>query len=54
MKDTSHPPRGEWIEISLKTRSTTLLWSHPPRGEWIEISFLRCGRYAMRVSPPAG
>ena len=35
----SLPMRGEWIEISPKTRHNSRSWSLPMRGEWIEIDW---------------
>ena len=33
----SHPSRGEWIEIILRSQTRPNRRSHPSRGEWIEI-----------------
>ena len=33
----SHPSRGAWIEMLLKSPSRTSFMSHPSRGAWIEI-----------------
>ena len=34
---TSHPARGEWIEITDGIIFSSSTMSHPARGEWIEI-----------------
>ena len=35
---TSHPTRGEWIEMHKKISQNEIAdMSHPTRGEWIEI-----------------
>ena len=52
---TSHPARGEWIEI---VDALTALMrdreSHPARGEWIEMSYSHSYGVVPPVSPREG
>ena len=46
--------RGEWIEITGKSKFRDYAESLPMRGEWIEIFGSGLGGFAGAVSPHAG